>query len=333
MAISKLTFSPTEFQFAVKPESTVGTKNTTTMQRVNVDDIVSVSSEVVQTLDPRSGEGRTLKTADVHTSDQGGMLTTISMSGVFDDTIAPLFLSNALGIAVGSSPASFDMAYNYAPVTVGHGDVSSITTSMTVAFVSPIDAKTRIYLGCVISSLEVTWDGATEGGRGRFSATIETRYRPVEDQPTPTSMSAYGATYSYLREFGTTKTIGGSDVVLNKLGYTIENPVTYAGFQADGDGDPETMQRAIPSANIKIMAGVKFDANTEGLWNDRRDGTTLAVVFSNNATWASATFGIKADYCKLDSEVSPSGTDAGVFQDLSLVATASTSGDIIQIVP
>ena len=332
MAISKLTFSPTEFQFAVKPETAVGERLITTMQRVNVDDIVSVSSEVVQTLDPRSGEGRTLKTADVYTSDLGGMLTTISMSGVFDDTIAPIFLSNALGIAVGTSPASYDMAYNYAPTAVGNGDASSVTTSLTLAFIPPIDAKTRVYPGCVLTSLEVMWDGATEGGRGRFNATFETRYRSFEDQATPTSMSAYGATYSYLREFGTTKTIGGSDVVLNKLGYTIENPVTYAGFQGT-NGDPETMTRAIPSANIKLVAGVKFDANTEGLWNDRRDGTTLAVVFSNHATWASATFGIKADYCKLDSEVSPSGTDAGVFQDLSLVATASTSGDIISIVP
>lgn len=332
MAISKLTFSPTEFQFAVKAESQVGEKNVTTMNRVNVDDIVSVSSEVVQTLDPRSGEGRTLKTADVYTSDYGGMLTTISMSGVFDDTIAPLFLSNALGIAVGTSPASYDMAYNYAPAAVGHDDISSITTSMTVAVISPIDGQSKMYVGCAISSLEVMWDGATEGGRGRFNATIETRYRPAEEQNTPGSMVAYGSTYSYLREFKAVKSIGGSDVVLNKLGYTIENPVTYSGFQG-ASGNPETMQRAIPSANIKLVAGVKYDANTAGLWDDRRAGTTLACEFSNNATWASSTFGIKASYCKLDSEVSPSGTDAGVFQDLSLVATASTSGDIIQIVP
>lgn len=332
MAISKSTYSPTEFQFAFKPESTVGTKNTTTMQILDVDDIVSVTSEITQTLDPRSGEGRTVKTADVFTTDLGSHLSTITMSGVFDDTVAPLLLGNALGIAVGTSPASYDLAYNYAPSAVGHGDASSITTSLTLAFVSPIDAKTKLYVGCVLTNLEVTWESATEGGRGRFNATFETRYRPVKDQPTPTSMSAYGSSYSFLREFNAEKSIGGSDVVLNKVSYTIENPATYTGFQGSA-GDPEVLQRGIPSANVNLMLGVKYDANTESLWDDRRSGTTLAVELSNNATWASSTFGIKADYCKINSEVQPTGTDAGVFQDLALTATASTSGDVIQIVP
>jgi hypothetical protein len=48
---------------------------------------------------------------------------------------------------------------------------------------------------------------------------------------------------------------------------------------------------------------------------------------------ASSTFGVKAGFCQLDADVVPTGTDAGVFEDLSLKCLGSTTGDLIQIVP
>jgi hypothetical protein len=337
MAVIKSTYAPNEWRFALKAEATLGTKSTTTMQLINVDDMVTVTQDVTQTLDARSGAGRTMKFADGFTTDKGGHLTSVSISGVFDTTVGPLILSNALGTDVGTAPASYDMAYNYAPIAIGHGDVAGISKSFTFAFIPPIDAKTMLLVGCVCTDLTVTFDSSNEGGRGHFSATFETKYRPVDAQPTPTSMAAYGSTYRYLREFNTVKTIdiaggGAADLVLNKITYNIKNNAVYSGFQG-ANGDPEIVQRAIPAADISLLLGVKYDTNTEMLYSTRRDGSNIAVIVSDNATWASAAIGINAPYCLIDSDVPPSGTDAGVFQDVSLKCMASTSGDIIQIVP
>lgn len=338
MAIVSTTYAPNEWQFAMKAETTTGTINVTTMQKINVDAPATMSQEVTQTLEPRSTPGRTVKLADAFVTDKGGHKTSISISGVFDTTVGPLLLSNALGQAVGTSPASYDMAYDYAPTARAHGATTgTIIHTFTFAIVPPIASKAIILPGCVCSALEVTFDKATEGGRGHFTATIETAYNPLKDQATPASMAVYGATFRYLREFGTKKQItisGGAavDVVLNKVAYAINNNVTYTGFQG-ANGDPELLQRAIPAADVALMLGVKYDANTEMLWSTRRDGTSIGVEISDNATWASSTFGVKAGFCQLDADVVPSGTDAGVFEDLSLKCLGSTSGDLIQIVP
>jgi hypothetical protein len=97
MAIVSTTYAPNEWQFAMKAETTTGL-NVTTMQKINVDDsIATMSQEVTQTLEPRSTPGRTVKFADAFVTDKGGHKTTVSISGVFDTTVGPLLLSNALG--------------------------------------------------------------------------------------------------------------------------------------------------------------------------------------------------------------------------------------------
>jgi len=333
MAIDKEVYSINEWRFSYKPETTVGTANTTTMQLLNVDGDVTVSHEVVQTLEPRSGQGRTLKEVDVFTTDQGGQLRTITMPIVMDTTVDGPLHENCMGTAVSTSPASVDIPYNYAPAALGNGDVVSDNIStFTVAIVSPEASESIIFPGCVLSTFAVTMDAATDGGRRHGTLTFTSRYRPANGASAPTSMAAYGSTFRYLRELTTTKAIGGDDVVMNKLEYTINNNAQWVGNQGS-DGDPEVIQRAIPSIDVDLVVGVKYDANTANLWESWRAGTTETVEISDNATWASATAGLKANDCKITADVQPGQTDAGVFQDISLRATATTSGDVIQIVP
>ena len=332
MATSKNVFSPSEFQFAFVAEANVGTKNATSMQLLNVDDIVTVTQEVTQTTDPRSSGARTLATADVFTNDQGGHLTTITMSVVLDTTVSPLLHSQALAVAVGSSPASYDLAYNFAPDALIHGGATDITGTCTLAFISPVSNESKYFTGCRLTEMTVSYDSGNEGGRARANLTWETHYRPADGAAAPTTPTAYGGTYRYLRQFGTLKQLGGADIVLNKVEYTISMPAMGVGFQGT-NGDPEFVQVGIPSAGFSAVLGVKYDDNTAALWESRRAGTTLVLEIADNATWASATFGIKASFCKITGDVQPAGAGAGVFQDIPLIATASTSGDMVQIVP
>lgn len=329
MAVSNTVYSMSEWQLAILGETETGTINDTNMQLVNIDGDVSISSEITQTLDVRSGSGRTLKTGDVFTSDYGSHLSTITFDCVHDETVSALLHASAFGLAgtasVWTLPASHAPGGRLIGATSG-----TAVNSLTVALISPKANETRFFSACQVTNLTVRHDAATEGGRGHCSVTIETRMRPRDGQSDPSTL-AFGTAYTYLRDFAAKKSIGGVDVVLNKLEYTIENPATWQGQEAT-NGDPEMVTRSIPEIKFSVLAGVKYDANTATFWESRRAGTIMAVEISNNATWASATIGLQASYMKL-LDVPMADTDAGVFQDIALQATAGTSQNLVILKP
>ena len=335
-AVDVNTYNMKEFQFALKPEAAVGTKLNTSMQLLQLAGDVTVSKEVIQDTTQRAGVGRTMKVADVHTTDKGGVRTTLSVPVVLDTTVDTMILEGLTWVETGASPSSVDIAYDYAPSALAHGGAPSATNigTFTACMISPIANESRYWVGACIEAATISMDIGTDGGRRTATLTIVTEYYEEDAAAAPTGMSAYGATYRYLYELGTTKTIGGDVMVMNKLELTITNAVSYFGFQGS-NGDPEGVQRAVSGGRIEIAAtaGVKYDSNTAEHWQNQRAGTIFALELSNNATWASATFGLKADYCKLNAEVVPGDTDQGAFQDLSFIIGASTSGDVIQIVP
>lgn len=334
-AVDVNTYSMQEFRFALKPEAAIGTKLNTSMQLLQLNGDITVAKEVVQDTTQRSGEGRTQKSADTHTTDKGGVRTVLTVPIVLDTTVDNMLHEAVMWSPVGTSPASYDIAYNYAPTAQGHGTAPDNTNDVfTCCLISPIANESRYWVGACVEAMTVTMEAGTDGGRRTATLTIVTAYTEADAAAAPTGMSAYGASYRYLYDFSAKKSVGGDDMIINKVEYTITNPVTYAGFQGS-DGDPELVQRAVNGGRIDVsmMIGVKHDANTAEHWQNHRAGDIIAIELSNNATWSSSTFGIKADYARLNSEPQPGQTDSGAFQDESFMLEASTSGDVIQVVP
>jgi len=334
-AVDVNTYSMKEFQFAAKPEAEIGTKLVTAMQLLNLNGDVTIAKEVVQDTTQRSGKGRTLKAADVHTTDKGGQRTVITVPIILDTTVDAMLHEGVMWEAVGVSPASHDIIYSYAPVSQKHGDTPDrANDTFTCCLISPITDESRYWVGVVPESMTVSMETGADGGRRTASITFVTAYRELDAAAAPTGMSVYGATFRYLYDYTTKKSVGGDDIIPNKIEYTINNPVSFSGFQG-ASGDPEVISRAVNGGRVEvnIMVGVKYDSNTAEHWENQRDGDIFALEFSDNATWASSTFGIKAAYCKLDSAPTPGDTEAGAFQDLSFMCTGSTTGDLIQIVP
>lgn len=334
MAIRNHSYTMSEWRLGVLAETTFGTPATASYQLLNIDGDVSVSTDLTQTLDPRSGVGRTLKTLDAKTFPRGGQLTTITASIVLDTTTSPILHNNALAIAAGTSPAGYALDSAYAPDGVAFGDAGSNIVSLGVVLFSPVADETRYFAGCELVNMTVTYDSATEGGRGHANLTFETRFRPTFGLSAPTVV-AYTDTFRYLREFDTLHKFGvkasQQDCVFNKVEYTISNPAVYVGFQG-ANGDPEAMTRGIPEASVSGMFGLKYDANTANFWESQNAGNTMGFEISDHATWASATFGIRAEECIINSEVTPSQTDAGVFEEISWKATSDGAGDVFEVV-
>ena len=334
MALDGQALSPKEFLLAFKPETTIGTANVATMNLINVDSVSSPSFNLSQVLDVRNGVGRTAKVADAFT-DEKGTRKEFSFSGTADATTLPILLQAITTTAVGSSPASYDIAYNYTPpeIQVGTGSISDNLHTFTVAISHPEAGNdhSMVFKGCVLTQLSLTGSMGTESGRVKVSGTFASGSLGAYGEARPTSTVAYSSTNYSLTQFTAKTTIAGiADCVISDFTLNLENPSEFLGFNADGD--PQAIVRAVPEILVTVDASVKADDNTSGLHNSlKAGGTSASVELSNNSTWASATtFGVKMDNGVLTAV--DYNEASAMFYNVSIKGLASTSGDLIQII-
>lgn len=331
MAIDTGMYAMQQFQVAMKVEDTVGTPVVASMQYVNIDGYPSVSRNPERYLEIRHGAGTTAKKVDAYVN-QYGKEKTISFTAFYDQTWAPIFINNCIGKAVGASPASYDVAFDYTGEEIKHADTSKAGLgTYTCALISPEGTNSEIYPGCVVDSFKMSADNASDGGRFKMDVTLKTRYNISGSQAAPTTPSAYPSTYRTLHDLATKISIGGVDCIMNKMELTLNSQVKFHGFGANGI--PNTIARGIPEFLVTGLFGIKYDANTAPMIPKQYDENDIAVEISNHATWASATFGIKGSFGQISDNFDPSELEGSAFIDLPIKFLASTSGDVIQVVP
>jgi len=328
-------YSPFQFDVAYKAETTLGTANVTTMLEVNIDDWPSVDFGVERFLGQRHGEGRTPKKEDIYVNSQGKQKG-INIAGLYDSTIGADMLENVIGEVVGSSPASFDIPYNYTGPEVKHGDTDSDNTgAFTLALISPEGSNTYILPGCVLNRYKLIATGSEDGGRFHHEMDFVSRHNWSVEQAAPGSRTAYGAVTGHktlydLRSGSSVEQVGGVDVSIYKLEVEIISNVKFVGFGTSGI--PDQIARAVPGYEVNIVVGMKYDANSDGLSAKQLNENDIIVAL-HNAAWASATFGMLANYCQISEDFDMSNVEDGAFFDVPMKAFATTSGDVIQIVP
>lgn len=340
MAIDGAAYSPQEFQLSFSTESVangnIGEKRTTAFVALNVDSVEMPSFNPTVVLDPRTGTGRTAKGADAYISSKG-VPTEISFSGVADTTSLPKLLNNILTVAVGTSPASYDIPFNYSPPELEHDaaitDADLYTKTLTVQIANPEagDDHSIFLVGCTLTSLSLSGDMGTDNGRVTMSGTFKTGYKPQTGAARVAVSTAHGSTYYYITNFTNGKKVAGvDDCIIQSWALNLENPSEYVGFQGT-NADPEAIVRAIPEINATLDTTVKMDNNTGGLHATFLAGTEVENILSNHNTWTSATtFGMKASYGRITSVAF--NESAAMYIDVSQKLLAHTSGDIIQIV-
>ena len=333
MALDGAGYSNSQFKMSIKAETTIGTAIVSSMNLLNIDAVTFPTIAPTQVLDVRSGDGRTAKVADAYISEKH-TIKEISFSGYADQTTLPILLQAITTTAVGSSPASYDVAFNYTPPELQIGaSASTNTKTFSVAFISPEagDDHSIIFKGCVLSSLSLSMDMGSESGRVTMSGTFQTASTPSYGQSAPTSMTAFSANNYFLTDMHTTRKVAGiSNCVISSLTLNIENPRNFLGFNGS-TAEPESIISAVPEINISLDASIKYDDNTAGLASTFKAGTSVASELSNHGTWSSAsTFGIKIDYGKITSLAM--SENSAMFHDVSIKAMAHTSGDVIQVI-
>ena len=189
-----------------------------------------------------------------------------------------------------------------------------------------------IFPGCTISSLQITGDMGNESGRLRFSATARTGYIAEFNQAAPT-VAAYGDNTGFysLATFSGAKTIAGcADSVIQSFSLNIENPSEFVG-QADSNGNPEAIVRAVPEISATLDATIKYDANTSGLMNSMNTGADAPTLLCTHDALsnASTTFGIQGDEARITSLAYNEAN--AMMIDVSTKFVAGASGNVLQI--
>jgi len=293
MATSAKAFSPKEFRcFVISDATNAGSSgiHDGNMHQLDVDSVGFPSLNVTQALDVRSGAGHTLKDEDFF---QDNVMRTVELSlagTLHNDTGHKLLLQNIC------NDDSGDIA-----ILAGHTGLSqkygatldSAIASLTVV-IQPSDTTNQRgleFTGMVVTNMTISADAGTEGGRYKFSATLQSGVKPDLNSTAAASASTpYANTTHSLLSNGSGIKVMNSDVVLNSFTATIDHPAVFTGVTATGY---EVVSRGAECA-VTIDCQVKYDAETKTLVNGfdtqtAANGTNSFVITNNNA------FGIAID--------------------------------------
>ena len=285
MAIAEQAFSPKEWKVAlVSDASNAGdTGIGTTMLQLDVDSIGMPSLNPNQVVDIRSGVGRTFKDEDFF-QDNKMRVAEISLSGTMHlDAGHKLLLQNIcndvttdISVATGFTPAS----------QIYGASLTNVASSLTLVM-QPSDVTSQQgmeFFGCVVTSFTLSADATTEGGRYKFSATLQTGKVPDLASTAEPTITPYANTTDVFLSSASGIKVFGTDSIMQSFSTTIENPAVFTGFSSTG------YQVVSRGAEIAVTAEstVKYDANTKGLINTFDTQTSALagnslVITNNNA--------------------------------------------------
>ena len=300
MAINTAAFSPKQFQVLIAEQDDFGDIEAgggNAYHALDVDSVGTPSLNPTQALDVRTGS-RVLQKEDFF-QDNKASVKEISVSGTATTAALDLLLENITGEVEGSASGVYSFASDAGVQSVGKTDTGQTGTLLSVVVKSPLSNSDLSFKDCVVTSLSLSGDAGTEGGRIKFSVTFQTG-TVVEDlsDASTTVDTAFGASENYFMsnwsDVAYRKIYGVDDLVLSAFTLTLENPATFVGLSTTGY---ETVSRAGEfSATLDVTA--KYDANTEPLMasfnNQTQQGATAAqeTKLNHQDALADGSFGI-----------------------------------------
>ena len=305
MSKSAKAFSPKEFSCWVKAESAAGTSVLgTSMLQLDVDSVSYPSLNITQALDLRNGS-RVLKDADFF-QDNTLRVVELSISGTMHEDAGHQLLMQNICNDYSGNPA---VSATYTPPDISYedGDGSASTNAtagdtMTVVIagadetnpgtgnVQLSNTRNLVFSGMICTNFVLTADAGTEGGRVKFSATLQSGKKPTFNDATTCGGTYYVGTDTKSFNTSSEHLCAGLEVVMSNFTVTLDNPATFYGMYASGY---EGVTRGAEFA-VTFDTQVKYDSVTKDLVHtfDTQTGAIAANLFeftNNNA------FGVDID--------------------------------------
>ena len=227
MAVSAAAFSPKEFQcWIISDSSTSGTSgiHASNMHQLDVDSVSYPSLNVVQALDVRSGVGQTLKDEDFF-QDNNLRVVELSLSGTLHDDVGHrLLLANICNAAeadnTNQSIASGHLGAEFLYGAAVSNNASSLTVVIRAA--DHTNGRSLEFPGMVVTNFAISADSGTEGGRYKFTATLQSGKTPdlnesAVDSGEPTAGgTVYANTTTSLLSDASGIKVMGIDSIMNR---------------------------------------------------------------------------------------------------------------------
>lgn len=330
MATVSHAFSPKEFQVWIVSDATnAGASgiHASNMYQLDVDSASMPSLNVNQVLDVRSGVGRTLKDEDFF-QDNILRVTELSISGNMHlDAGHKLLMQNVCNDVSGDA----SVATGFTPASQLYGSaVTNSASSLTVVIKSSDHSNQRSLemAGMVVTNFALSADAGEEGGRYKFSATLQSGVKPdLNESSTVAGNSVYANTTNVFMSSASGLKTFNTDVVMQSFTATIDSPAVFSGVTSTGY---ELVTRGAETA-VTVDTQVKYDGNTKGFINSFDTQTAplsgnMFVMTNNNAYGIDVQNGVftnvayaEGDVMMLDCSIKSvdDGSDALISFDIS----------------
>ena len=289
MATSAHTFSPKEWKAAVVSDATNAgaTGIGTTMYQLAVDSISFPSLNPTQSLDVRSGVGHTLKDEDFF-QDNKMRVVELSLSGTLHDDVGHrLLLANICGAAQ-ADDTNQTIASGHKIISQLYGAAVTNNASSLTVVLQPSDVSNQTGLelfGCVVTNFAISADSGAEGGRYKWSATLQTGKTPDLASTANPTITAYANTTTTTLGSASVTKIYNKDAMLNSFTTTIDYPAVFTGMSSTG------YQAVARGAECSVThdCQVKYDSETKGFVNsfDTQSAAIAenAFIIANNGNF------------------------------------------------
>ena len=338
MAISTSAYSPKEFQILIAEQDAFGTIEASggnAYHALDVDSVGSPTLNPVQGLDVRAGS-RVLQATDFF-QDVKTSVKELSVSGTATTNALDMLLENIMGEAEGSASGVYTFTSTQAVQQIGTGDSSLAGTALSIVIKSAFETNADLsFKDCVVTSLTLSGDTGTEGGRVKFSATFQTgsTVEDLTDAATTVDTAFTAASENYLMSSWTDpdyrKVVGVDSLLVSSFSLALDNPATFHGATTNGY---ELCARAGEfSATLDVTT--KYDDKTEDMFevlNGQSTGASKGVTLLNNdATLSDTIFGINMPASVLTNVAFNEGDV--MMLDLSVKAVGSGIGSSTALV-
>ena len=297
MANNVVAHQPNDFGVGIVQETAVGTPVDNTTQ-LFTDSVSMPSFSPDQDLAPKSGKF-VADFAEVYSSSKNTP-SEITMTGLLNDTVLGLLEGILHTAASGNNVISVTDAYT-APHLYHGLTTAPATRTYTVKLISPTLTNTEStpdtaegcieLTGCCPTSLSMSGDSGSDGGRLKYSLTMKTGYFPVFSHAPNTVTAPVTGGLQTIHDLSYRTIAGVASPVMSSFNLSIENPVDYVGWDP-ANNRPYTISRSVPEGPVATLSStIKLDYDSRGLLANFMNASAQTAIInhlSNDSNQAAA---------------------------------------------
>jgi hypothetical protein len=337
MAISGTAYDPKLFQFLVAEQDDYGTINPDSSSTpdnpyiaLDIDSIGSPTLGINQTLDVRSGS-RVLLESNFF-QDNIASVKEFSVSGTATTEGLDILLKN---LTVDTA-APYAIASNEATRSYGVGTTNQTSHQiLSIVMKSAATDSDLAFKDCFVTSLNLSGDTGTEGGRIKFSATFQSGTKSASGELTTTSIdtdTAITANDYFMSSFDADDRIiaGVANAVLSSFSLTLDNPVSFSGLTSTGYEQATRTGEVSATASFSVLYDNNFLDMFERFNTTQVAGaSTGKTLMAHQSTLADGHFGFVFDKSIITNVSFNEG--ASMMLDLEVKALGSGTDSLFSV--